>query len=275
MTMKLFLLLLTLVFSPAGTVVATTIVAVKTPTEIVIGADSKVTDTYGNAQASQACKIVQAGDLFFAYEGLARDRRTGFDIAVLAKRALLLKPDATVAERIGILTGLITTELFIELPRLKEQDPATYREKVEGGQPFLKILIAGFDGERPVLFVRQFRAVLLTRRTIGVSVAPDDCPADCVDEIVVRFLGETAAIDGLPEETPGFWTEGVVEGVRRLVETEIAARSEYVGPPVDILRIDKTGARWMQKKPGCSSLQNRLAPTSPQSPRTRRRRAPR
>lgn len=238
--------------------------AVKTPTEIVIGADSKVTDTFGNAAAGQACKIIQAGNLFFAYEGLVKDRRTGFDVASIASRALLFKPNATAAERVDILTGFITAQLFVELPDLKQHDPDTYREKVEGGQTFLKILVAGFEGTQPLLFVRQFRAVPVNRQTIGVSVVPDDCLKDCTGQVVVRTMGETAAIDGLPEETNGFWEQGIAEGVRRLIETEIAARGEYVGPPVDILRIDKRGAQWIQRKSLCYS-------TEKPAPRPRRR----
>ncbi len=253
--------LLALVLTVAGQAAATTIVAVKTPREIVIGADSKVTDTFGGTVAKQACKIVQVGNLFFAYEGMTRNRRTGYDIVKLAAQALALKPNASLAEKVSILTGFVTSRLFTELPSVKQYDPNTYREKIEGGQTFLTILIAGFEEGQPLLFVRGFRAVPLSRQTIAVSVVPDDCLADCRGEIVVRSLGETAAIDGLAEETPGFWTNGAVAGVRRLIETEIAARSEYVGPPIDILRIDKTGAEWMQKKPSCPNIEKRLAPT--------------
>lgn len=270
--MKLFpLLAIALILT--GHAAATTIVAVKTQNEIVIGADSKVTDTYGNAFSNQACKIIQAGNLFFAYEGLARDKQTGFDIAQIAARALQLKPNAPISEKVSILTGFVASQLFDELPRLKQHDPGTYREKVEGGQTFLKILIAGFEGNTPLLFVRQFRAVPINRQTIGVSIVPDDCLKDCAQGIVVKSLGETAAIDGLPEETPGFWEGGIVEGVRRLIETEIAARSEYVGPPIDILRIDKTGAHWIQKKASCVNTSNRIQPEKT-PPRTRRRKVP-
>lgn len=261
--------LLALVLFTAGHAAATTIVAVKTPREIVIGADSKVTDTFGGATANQACKIVQAGNLFFAYEGMTRNRRTGFDIVKLAAQALALRPAASLSEKVSILTGFVTSRLFTELPNIKQNDPATYREKMEGGQTFLTILVAGFEGGQPLLFVRGFRAVPLGRQTIGVSVVPDDCLSDCRQEIVVKSFGETAAIEGLPEETHGFWTSGVVEGVRRLIETEIAARSEYVGPPVDILRIDKSGAQWIQKKPGCPAIEK-----SPASPGQRRRLKP-
>jgi hypothetical protein len=269
-----FCALIALILLSTARVPATTIVAVKTASEIVIGADSKVTDTYGSAAANQACKIVQAGNLFFAYEGIARDRRTGFDIAKIAAQALLFKPDATLSEKVSLLTGFVTDSLFVELSSLKQHDPDTYREKVEGGQTFLKLLVAGFEGQQPLLFVRGFRAVPLSRQLIGVSVVPDDCLADCRDRVAVRSLGETDAIDGLPEETPGFWTGGIAEGVRRLIETEIAARSEYVGLPIDILRIDSAGAEWIQKKANCPGIERRPAPRPPRQPGTRRRRNP-
>lgn len=270
--MKLSHLLLLLVLL-TGSAAATTIVAVKTPTEIVIGADSKMTDTYGGGVASRECKIVQAGNLFFAYEGMVRDRRTGFDIAPLVRQALALKPDATASERVSIMTGFVTSRLFVELPELKRHDPDTYREKVEGGQTFLRILVAGFEGSEPLLFVRGFRAVPVGGQTIGVGVVPDDCVAGCGGKIVVRALGETAAIDGLPEEMPGFWEGGLKEGVRRLIEMEIQAREEYVGPPVDILRIDAAGAQWLQKKPDCPAIENRSRPAGRQPPQIRRNRA--
>jgi hypothetical protein len=272
-TMRLCALLALALLSTAGAT-ATTIVAVKTASEIVIGADSKVTDTFGGAAANQACKIVQAGNLFFAYEGMARDRRTGFDITKIAAQSLAFKPNANLSEKVSILTGFVTDSLFAELLSLKQHDPETYREKVEGGQTFLRILVAGFEGGQPLLFVRGFRAVPLSRSTIAVSVVPDDCPADCREEFSVRLLGETAAIEGLPEETPDFWKGGIAEGVRRLIETEIAARGEYVGPPVDILRITSRGAEWIQKKPNCPGIERRPAPSRQPLQGTRRRRNP-
>ena len=82
---------------------------------------------------------------------------------------------------------------------------------------------------------------------------------------MTRFLGETAAIDGLPEDTPDFWDDGLVAGVRRLVQTEIDARSEYVGPPIDLLQINARGAKWIQKKAQCPELKpfRRTASSAP------------
>ncbi len=234
---------------------ATTIVAVKTRKEIVIGADSKVTDTFGNAAANQACKIVQAGSVFFAYAGFARDNQTGFSIPQIAAEALNLKPELSVTAKTEILTATVVEKLNVELPLLKQNSFVTYREKIEG-RIFLRLLVAGFEKGKPVLLVRQFRLGQTADGAVGVIVSSDDCDAECKGEYVTRFLGETDAIDGLPEETKNFWKPGTAAGVRRLIETEIAARDRYVGAPVDILQITARRAVWIQKKDLCAEIKN-------------------
>jgi hypothetical protein len=235
---------------------ATTIVVARTATEIVIGADSKVTDGYGNDVNRRACKIRQVGNLFIAFEGLEVDRKTGFNVPEISTTALNFRPSGPMSEKISILTGFLVSELMVELSHLKTQEPDTYFRKIEGGQLFLRLIVAGFEKGRPLIFVRSFRALQFNPGQIGVSVIPDDCLDDCKDTVVTRLLGESDAIDGLPEETPDFWRAGLGEGVRRLIETEIAARSEYVGPPIDIVQINQSGARWLQKKPECSEPRN-------------------
>ncbi len=248
------------ILSPANAARATTIVVARTNDEIVIGADSKVTDSFGSDLNKQACKIFPVGNLFVAMEGLEVDRQTGFNLPEISSTALQLKPSASAAEKVSILTGFLVSRLFDELAHLKKHAPETYNKKIEGGQMFLRVIIAGFEKGHPLIFVRNFRATQISVQQIGVSVLPDDCLEGCQGVVVTRLLGETDAIDGLPEETPGFWQQGLVNGVRRLIETEIAARSEYVGPPIDILRIDRNGARWIQKKAGCTDIQNRARP---------------
>jgi hypothetical protein len=237
-------------------VLATTIVVARTEDEIVIGADSKVTDTFGNEVNRRACKILQVGELFVAFEGLAVDRQTNFNVQDIAMMALRAKQSKTVVERVSILTGLLVTRLFDEMAHMRKNEPEAYNKRIEGGQVFLRVVITSFEKGRPVIFVRNFRAARITQQQFGITVVPDDCLDDCHGEVVTRFLGETEAIDGLPEETPGFWQSGIVDGVRRLIQTEIDARSEYVGPPIDFVRINKNGVQWIQKKPECSGIRN-------------------
>lgn len=234
-----------------GSVRATTIVVARANNEIVIGADSKVTDTYGNDLNKRACKIRPIGDLFVAIEGLEIDRQTGFSVPDIAVQALGSKTATSTPDKISMLMGYLVSNLLTELAHLKAHEPQTYFKKIEGGQLFLRIVVAGFENGRPLLFVRSFRALQYNPGQIGVVVIPDDCLDDCKGAIVTRFLGESDAIEGLPEETPDFWKAGLSDGVRKLVETEIAARSEYVGPPIDIVRISASGAQWVQRKKEC------------------------
>jgi hypothetical protein len=239
-------------------------VVARSANEIVIGADSKVTDTFGNDLNKRACKILQIGSLFVAFEGLEVDRKTGFNVPEISRAALNFSPSGPMTEKVSILTGFLVSELLIELAHLKANEPETYFRKIEGGQLFLRLIVAGFEKGKPLVFVRSFRALQFNPGQIGVSVIPDDCLANCGDAVVTRFLGESDAIDGLPEETPDFWKAGLSVGVRRLIETEIAARGEYVGPPIDIVRISKSGAQWVQRKPECRGNQRSPEATKPQ-----------
>ena len=251
--MRFFILCLIALILPVSAVRATTIVIARTDKEIVLGADSKVTDVFGNDLNKRACKIRQIGDLFIAFEGLEIDRQTGFSAPEIATKALTAK--TSTPDKVSILMGYMISSLLTELSHLKAHEPQTYFKKIEGGQLFLRMAIAGFDKGRPLLFVRSFRALQYNPGQIGVAVIPDDCLDQCKGDVVTRFLGESDAIEGLPDETPDFWKTGLADGVRRLVETEIAARSEYVGPPIDIVRINATGAQWIQRKPECSNAQ--------------------
>jgi hypothetical protein len=256
MSMRASLVLLpALILFQATSVKATTIVVARTANEIVIGADSKVTDAYGNDLNKRACKIRQLGNLFIAIEGLEIDRQTGFSVPEIANKAFLFKSPAPAAEKLSLLMGFLVSELLTELSHLKVHEPQTYFKKIEGGQLFLRIAVAGFENARPLVFVRSFRALQYNPGQIGVAVIPDDCLADCKGTVATRFLGESDAIEGLPEETPDFWKAGLNDGVRRLIETEIAARSEYVGPPIDIVRITAKGADWIQRKNDCAGSQ--------------------
>jgi len=86
---------------------ATTIVLARTSNEIVIGADSKVTDAFGTNLNKRACKIRQIDDLFIAIEGLELDRQTGFSVPEVSHQALTLRPSAPAAERVSILMGFL------------------------------------------------------------------------------------------------------------------------------------------------------------------------
>jgi hypothetical protein len=85
----------------------TTVVAVLTQTELVVGSDSKVTwQIPGNFQ-NTACKIYQVGKRFFSFSGLGGDVASGFMVADFAKKAI--QPGAAYPEMLASFDAMIQT----------------------------------------------------------------------------------------------------------------------------------------------------------------------
>ncbi|MGO9612847.1 MAG: hypothetical protein ACLPX5_07425, partial [Dissulfurispiraceae bacterium] len=83
------------------------------------------------------------------------------------------------------------------------------------------------------------------------------CPGDCQGSFVTIFLGQTEAIRTYLQKHEHFlYSTDSVTAVRNLVELEISKEPSFVGPPIDILRLTKDGAEWLQKKSLCTDVQN-------------------
>jgi hypothetical protein len=58
-------------------------------------------------------------------------------------------------------------------------------------------------------------------------------------------------MDDFRSKNPALLQNDPVAFVRSMISTDIAANNHRSGPPVDILRIDKNGPKWIEKKPNC------------------------
>ena len=77
-------ILTTATCSSAQTLLAGTVVAIRTPLGIHVGADSKVMALRGNPSVGFTCKIRQFQNLFFAYAGVSGDVASGFSVLEIA-----------------------------------------------------------------------------------------------------------------------------------------------------------------------------------------------
>jgi hypothetical protein len=112
----------------------------------------------------------------------------------------------------------------------------------------LTIVFTGLENNEPVLSVRRFSPHVRPDGSIILSLAGQDCPGDCLaGGVVFHETGRHDAIDKFLEMNPNAWHTGV--NSRHLIELEIAAVPESVGPPIDTLQLTKDGARWIDKDP--------------------------
>jgi hypothetical protein len=68
------------------------------------------------------------------------------------------------------------------------------------------------------------------------------------------FLGSQEEIRRQAGENPNWWRPNLAEGIRELIEAEAQQNPQYVGAPVDLVVIDRDGARWVERKAQCPAI---------------------
>lgn len=156
-------------------------------------------------------------------------------------------------DKIDYFEAQIMNPLTRAVERIKRDHPAYFRRHFEGGA-VAEVLFVGLESGSPVLLLRYFRATSLASGQVLITAQRRDCPGNCPSGIAEAFLGEKDAIEKFRAQNPKLWRAGLVEGIRKLIEMEIADKPELVSPPIDILRIDRNGPQWIQRKPECSEI---------------------
>jgi hypothetical protein len=238
------------VFVPA--VLATAIVGIRVADSFVIAADSKVTykgpDSRGPATL---CKIYQSGPLYFALAGMAFDRNRGFF------------PEKIVADNFSATDSLISSmeriermlsdSLKVEMKRLKTEDPGTFAYNQRPGVDILSIIAGEMVDGRAQMSGRGFKYV---DEISPVAITRLDCPGDCPTDVKFFFAGHSDAAINTFNQFPhdGGTVRTPVTDARKMIESEIQASPEDVGPPITILQVDKNGASWPSNDSGCPIL---------------------
>jgi hypothetical protein len=229
----------------------TSIVVVRTPRAVYVGADSKTIIEGQPVTDRKVCKIYQADELIFAVAGFAGDRRRGFNIPEIVARAG--KNASSLREWVRRSEEALAEHLTGELVRLKREAPATYEKVVKGeGAPVLTLAFAGYEEEATFVIISQFA----TREDnpLAVFVKRDSCPGDCPFGVKTFFLGSSKAIARYITGKSGEGNMEPIEAIRYLIGLEIEENPQKVGGPVDILQIDRQGPKWIQKKGECPEL---------------------
>lgn len=231
---------------PSPPETGTSIIAVRTPDVAYIGADSRILQ--GPTRQFTGCKIEQIRGMFVTHAGIFSDPSTGWDLREDSKASV--EKGGTIREIADRFAARTQRALTTAVTRLKVVDPAYFRRYCEGKHS-PAVLFAGLENGIPVIAAHSF---FIETRKGQVVVTPDpavDCPGDCPTGMTDLPLGNHDASDKIYAATPHFWrVNGFIPGIDKLITSEIAANPDEVGPPISILRIDKSGAHWEEGHQG-------------------------
>jgi len=225
---------------------ATSIVILRSAERIYIGADSR--RMYRDPAATfngTVCKIVPAGQYFFVASGLtyANDEQVA-DIGVEAGRD---------AHSMKAAAQLLIRRMEQFLPRALVAEKQI--EGAAGGMRpnlVLETAFAGVERGTAQVSVEWYRregppgdARVRTESHTYSSSLPGG-----YDFI---FLGKRRAIDErLRGQYPAIRSDSdAVAFVSQMIELEMGEAPESTAGPIDILKVDGSGSRWLQEKPAC------------------------
>jgi hypothetical protein len=229
---------------------ATSIVILRSPDRIYIGADSRrmYRDPAATFEGS-VCKIVPAGRFYFVASGLtyANDEQVADIGAEAGRDAYSLKGAMQLVAR--------RMQQFLP-PALAAEKQIEHESS--GMRPSL-VLETGFAGMQDGLalveieWYRKNETLANARLTTESHTYSSSTPGR-YDFI---FLGKRRAID---DRVLGRFPEirndrDAVAFISQMINLEIAESPESTALPIDILKLDGSGAHWLQEKPACQSAE--------------------
>ena len=239
------LLLSALVFAEVAS--ATTILAVRTPTEIYVGVDSKVKITKPNGLliSQDRCKLVQIGNTFITaagpYMAPGLNIGTSFEAAKAGGGGL-----NEIARRFANHYAASMVNAFEDV---KKSSAVQYRQLT--AYP-VSVFFFGFDRNTPVAIKKTFAEDKVQTKTTNITISHNDCPPECND-LLVMFNGHPDAAKGLSLDF--IKTQSPVEFIRERIGLSITINPSDSGPPIDILQLTKSGGKWIQNEKQCPAIQ--------------------
>lgn len=231
----------------------TSIVAARGPNEVVIGADSKrkisefdPKGTLVGVTSTLACKIQKANGFYFGCSGPCGE----LDVASIIVRAS--RGPASIQRKVEILVPQVEAALNNFLAHKSPNALRLYVNKPTA----LQLLFVGIQNRLPLILGVDFHyrksdaAVFVEAGEIRICGATSDACTHLVigrTDAISNFSRKKGSMDYLARVQP-------VVGVERLIQMEIDEEPDDVGPPIDILRITKRGARWIRRKRQCTEV---------------------
>ncbi|MDR3571024.1 MAG: hypothetical protein P4L81_02390 [Candidatus Pacebacteria bacterium] len=211
---------------------ATSIIIVRTPTDVFIGADSK--ERKGSSSEG-ACKIIITGKSFWTFANVVTFPPINFDLKKIA--LAFAARHGSWDDKIEALKSEIIPQIKIIVGEYRK----VYKNWKEG-EDVSTVAFGYFENGISHLHVIGF--IPITKAgIISIYIHNADCPgATCSP---VFKLGLHEALDRMKENEIPWEKFGITGTIYYLVQTEINASPNDVGPPISIVDISNAGANWI------------------------------
>ena len=246
------LVIVALLFGVSIQTGATTVIALSRPDWLFLAADSMT--SMDDKPYGTACKIHRFQSLFYAISGMPEEPNTRFDASGLVRNGFNDLKDFS--GHVEATRDLLNASLREDLKWLKVRaPPETFRRITESWGPVLSVALAQFEAGNPRLAVLNFE---YDKQSDSLNPKLEfTCMENCDHRADIFYLGSHHAIDALRNPDPKKFDMAIAmnpdlkTAFTDLIKMEIDGEPNRVGPPINILGINKDGATWFAGGEGC------------------------
>ncbi|MEK6280135.1 MAG: hypothetical protein AABN95_07245 [Acidobacteriota bacterium] len=250
-----------------GVQAQTTVVIRRTPTEIIVAADS-LAPAFGRDKSGQrkvwtrfSCKVIRVEKRAAAFSGTLPYKFITLP-NVQSLIGSLLGSQKSLESARQAFANSIAEPLRKGYENWRVSDIEGYRRHTlitgtSDTKESFSVFFLGFENGRPTIVYQYW--IVSNQEDQPVQFAANGVGTTNERRITTIFAGIHREIDQHVDDAKFWQRRGNVNAARELVQTMSRLHPSKVGGPIDILRITKDGAEWATAEPKCDEKGIRLA----------------
>jgi hypothetical protein len=244
--LKTVLLTCVLFLSNSSPSLATSIFAVRTPTAIVIGADSKAGTFDVPGSMSERCKIGEANNVVWAVAGSIENTHIQLKFSAHTEAKINMSQPGGFFDRLRNFRQSLGQKLGHLFGTLAKYERDVFL-KTMSGRRITEIIVAAADrGEMRMAVLKYY-----SRRENETQIFSDQqiYPASGTRREETNWveIGTTDIHQPSVADDPELLNRGEEAAIRRLLEIAIEKHPKIVGPPISLVRIEKDKINWIER----------------------------
>lgn len=241
-------ILIKLFYSVNPSYAQTCIVAVKTTSHIYIGADSKAVDAFNPNITKSFCKIRIKDQIVFAYAG----KEIPPDDFLFNVIDSSFAAETTFVKKINRFVNNFIPPLKAKISERIRGNNFYFETRLNNVEVF-QIIFATIENNSPKYIAVFFKPIHDGFGNYSINIRHSNCLVNCTDTFKIEKLGRYNAVEDRLAKIENFWVKnGYINGIRNLITYQAQKDSVYVGLPVNIIQISRSGVSWIDQKPPCA-----------------------
>lgn len=232
----------------------TCVIVLRTAHMALLAADTRTTVESETVTRINTCKIhVMDSVTILAAAGITESGKD-FNVAGIAQQAY--RPGDRITQIADRFAVLLRPALKRIAARDKRANDSLFTRRYSNKEVCQTIFVR-FEDDTVKTAQRGFEIVDGGRGEISVRTVSVDCPPDCMSDYFVSYFGVHDDIRPFTEQHRSIFSDsGFVKAAALLLNMESAHHPDDVGPPYNMVMLNKDGITWLWRDPCCQENEN-------------------